>query len=195
MESVAGFQGTLRLQGAELLDIEYGVAQAEHFGTHPGLPYEGRSYVTMSWNGKATSEDVLFSLVIRANEDVELSEVISINSRYTEAEAYGNGNTMNVGVVFDNGDVADAGFELYQNTPNPFQSETMISFNLPEDAEVTLTINDAAGRVLTVLRGDYAAGYNTVNVSKDMIQGATGVLSYTISTPDYSATKSMVVVK
>eukprot|EP00903_Cladosiphon_okamuranus_P000214 g214.t1 len=200
MESVAGFQGTLRLQGAELLDIEYGVAQAENFGTHPGLPYEGRSYVTMSWNRPADAkamadEDVLFSLVIRANEDVELSEVISINSRYTEAEAYGNGNTMNVGVVFDNGDVADAGFELYQNTPNPFQSETMISFNLPEDAEVTLTINDAAGRVLTVLRGDYAAGYNTVNVTKDMIQGASGVLNYTISTDDYSATKSMVVVK
>ena len=196
MESVAGFQGTLRLQGAELLDIEYGVAQAENFG----LRYVESGFVTMSWNKPADAkamadEDVLFSLVIRANEDVELSEVISINSRYTEAEAYGNGNTMNVGVVFDNGDVADAGFELYQNTPNPFQSETMISFNLPEDAEVTLTINDAAGRALTVLRGDYAAGYNTVNVSKNMIQGATGVLSYTISTSDYSATKSMVVVK
>ena len=154
----------------------------------------------MSWNTSSAetsvkAEDVLFSLVIRANEDVELSEVISINSRYTEAEAYGNGNTMNVGVVFDNGDVADAGFELYQNTPNPFQSETMISFNLPEDAEVTLTINDAAGRVLTVLRGDYAAGYNTVNVSKDMIQGATGVLSYTISTDEFSATKTMIAVK
>ena len=149
----------------------------------------------MSWNGEAASEDVLFSLVIQATEDQMLSEALGINSRYTMAEAYRNGQTTDLGIEFTQGWATGPVFELYQNTPNPFQSETMISFNLPEDAEVTLTINDAAGRVLTVLRGDYAAGYNTVNVSKDMIQGATGVLSYTISTSDYSATKSMVVVK
>ena len=149
----------------------------------------------MSWNGKATSEDVLFSLVIRATEDVELSSAVSVNSRYTAAEAYGNGNTMDVGVVFSTGDVVDAGFELYQNTPNPFQSETMISFNLPADGEVTLTVNDAAGRVLTVVRGDYAAGYNTINLTKSQMQGASGVLSYTVSTAEYTATKSMIAVK
>ncbi|MEL6833466.1 MAG: T9SS type A sorting domain-containing protein [Bacteroidota bacterium] len=68
-------------------------------------------------------------------------------------------------------------------------------FNLPEDAEATLTISDASGRVLTVLRGDYAAGYNTVNVTKDMVQGASGVLSYTITAGEYTTTKKMVAVK
>ena len=149
----------------------------------------------MSWNGKATSEDVLFSLVIRATEDIDLSAAVSVNSRYTAAEAYGNGNTMNVGVVFSNGEVASAGFEVYQNTPNPFRAETMIGFNLPQDAEATLTISDASGRVLTVLRGDYAAGYNTIDVTKDMIQGASGVLNYTITAGEYTTTKKMVVVK
>ncbi|MEZ4986468.1 MAG: hypothetical protein R2795_15765 [Saprospiraceae bacterium] len=33
--------------------------------------------ITTSWNGKATAEDVLVSLVIRATEDKELSEVSS----------------------------------------------------------------------------------------------------------------------
>ncbi|MEL6972691.1 MAG: T9SS type A sorting domain-containing protein, partial [Bacteroidota bacterium] len=102
---------------------------------------------------------------------------------------------MNVGVVFSNGEVVGAGFEVYQNTPNPFRAETLIGFNLPEDAEATLTISDASGRVLTVLRGDYAAGYNTVNVTKDMIQGASGVLSYTITAGEYTTTKKMVAVK
>jgi len=195
LSELRGFQGTMRLAGVTLLDIEHNVTSAENFGTHPGLPYEGRSYVTMSWNGEAASEDVLFSLVIQATEDQMLSEALAINSRYTMAEAYRNGQTTDLGIEFTQGWAAGPVFELYQNTPNPFGEETMISFNLPEDAEVTLTINDAAGRVLTVLRGDYAAGYNTVNVTKDMIQGASGVLNYTISTDDYSATKSMVVVK
>ncbi|MEZ4985144.1 MAG: hypothetical protein R2795_08940 [Saprospiraceae bacterium] len=68
--------------------------------------------------------------------------------------------------------------------------------HLPVDAEATVTtITDVSGRVLTVLRGDYAAGYNTINVTKDMIQGATGVLSYTVTAGEYTATKTMVVVK
>ncbi|WP_367390569.1 choice-of-anchor I family protein [Lewinella sp. LCG006] len=191
MASVEGFQGTLNLNGAELVDIEYGVATAENFG----MRYAAEGQITASWNGKATSEDVLFSLVIRPTVDAELSDVINVSSRYTAAEAYGNGNTMNVGVNFSNGAVAVAGFEVYQNTPNPFAATTLIGFNLPADAEATVTISDASGRVLTVVRGDYAAGYNTINLTKEMIQGATGVLTYTVTAGEFTATKKMIAVK
>ena len=71
----------------------------------------------------------------------------------------------------------------------------MISFNLPVDAKATVTINDASGRVLTVIRRDAVAGYNSINVTKDMIQGATGVLTYTVTSGEFTATKTMVVVK
>ncbi|MEL7423546.1 MAG: T9SS type A sorting domain-containing protein, partial [Bacteroidota bacterium] len=191
MNKISGFQGTLNLNGVELVDIEYGVATAENFG----MRYADQGMITTSWNGEATAEDVLFSLVVRATDNIELSDAISVNNRYTEAEAYGNGNTMNVGVVFSSGEVVGAGFEVYQNTPNPFRAETLIGFNLPEDTEVTLTVSDASGRTLTVLRGDYAAGYNTINLQKSQIQGATGVLTYTISTDEFTATKTMVAVK
>lgn len=211
---VSGFQGTLQLQGAALLDIEYSAdsfegAQAEHFGWR----FAEQGFLTMSWNksadAKALVDEVLFSLVIRATEDQLLSEALNVNSRYTPAEAYLAGNTMELQLAFALGEeeVADAGNYLYQNIPNPFQRETMISFQLAEAAAVSLTINDAAGRVLTVLRGDYPAGYNTIAVTKEMVQGATGVLSYTINArpnqptglngkaENYTATKSMVVIK
>ena len=194
MESIQGFQGTLKLDGVELIDIEYGVATAENFG----LRYADQGNITMSWNALSAetsvqADDVLFSLVIRATSDVELSDAIRVNSRYTAVEAYGNGNTMDVDVLFEGRDALRSVFTLYQNTPNPFRAETLISFNLPEDVEATLTISDASGRVLTVLRGDYAAGYNTVSVTKDMIQGASGVLSYTITAGEYTTTKKMIV--
>jgi len=188
---VEGFQGTLALNGAELVDIVYGVATAENFG----LRFADQGMITMSFNGEYTKDAVLFSLVIRATQDAELSNVLKVNSRYTVAEAYQNGNTLHVGINFSNGTVADAGFEIYQNTPNPFQANTLIGFNLPADAQATVTITDASGRVLTVVRGDYAAGYNHINVTKDMIQGATGVLTYTVTTGKFTATKTMVVVK
>jgi hypothetical protein len=174
----------------------------------------------MSWNGEGTGESqfaqTVFSLVVRATQDIELSEVLSINSRYTVAEAYGTHSVladlspvrwpglaegeevMDLGINFSKGEVAEAGaearFELYQNIPNPFQAATLIGFNLPEDAAATVTINDASGHVLTIIKGDYAAGYNTLKVTKQDLQGATGVLSYTVTTDQHTATKQMIVV-
>ena len=152
--------------------------------------------ITTSWNweGAATAADHLFSLVLLATEDQSLLEALSISSRYTAAEAYRSGELTDLGIEFANGWNVVAEFELYQNTPNPFAAATLIGFNLPEDATATVTINDASGRVLTIIKGDYAAGYNSINVTKQMIQGATGVLSYTVTSGEFTATKQMIVV-
>jgi hypothetical protein len=42
---------------------------------------------------------------------------------------------------------------------------------------------------------DGAAGRNMVNVTRDMLKGATGVLSYTVTAGEFIATKKMVVVE
>ncbi|WP_425412747.1 T9SS type A sorting domain-containing protein [Lewinella cohaerens] len=203
LNTIEGYQGTLQLSGVELLDIEYAQAQAANFG----LRFVDQGMITTSWNwdGAATTADHLFSLVLRATEDQPLREALSISSRYTAAEAYAPSvladispargeEVLDLGIEFTNGWNVAAEFALYQNTPNPFAAATLIGFNLPEDAAATVTINDASGRVLKVIRGDYAAGYNTINVTKQDIQGATGVLSYTIEAGEHRATKQMIVV-
>jgi hypothetical protein len=60
-------------------------------------------------------------------------------------------------------------------------SETQIGFNLPEASEVTLTINDVSGRTLKVIRGEFAKGYNIVNVN-DL---PSGVMYYTLKSGLY----------
>jgi hypothetical protein len=111
------------------------------------------------------------------------------------AEAYNNaGEAMNVALNFNSGAIAEAAFELKQNMPNPFKGETMIGFNLAEASKATLTINDVTGRVLKVVRGEYAKGANQISInSKDL--PASGVLYYTLTAGEYTATKKMIIIE
>ncbi len=81
---------------------------------------------------------------------------------------------------------------MYQNTPNPFNTRTSIGFNLPEASAATITISDVTGKVLKVVKGDFAKGYNSLELSRGELGATTGVLSYQIDTPTHSATKKMI---
>jgi hypothetical protein len=185
---VQGYQFTLNLNdGLELVDIEYGVAKAENFG----IVEEG--VITTSWNGEATSAE-LFTLVVRAKTNGQLSELVAVNSRYTQAEAYNNADElMDVALSFNGQTVAEGAFELYQNVPNPFQGQTMISFNLPQATQATITIHDVTGKTLKMIRGEYAQGFNQISVNSSELP-AVGVLYYTLETDESTATKKMVII-
>jgi len=195
LADIAGYQFTLNLdETVELVDINYGVAVEENFGTR----FVSEGAITTSWNGSVQTQDLaslqLFELVLRAKADVQLSEVVDVTSRYTVAEAYNaNGQLLDVAINFNAGATATA-VELMQNTPNPFKGETVIGFNLPEAASATLTITDVTGKVLRVVRGDYARGYNQVNLNSAQLP-STGVLYYTLETGDFTATKKMIILE
>ena len=188
LANVEGYQFTLNLgNGLDLVDVEYGVATEENFG------FINDRTITTSWNGAATSE-VLFTIVVRANADVELSQALSVSSRFTTAEAYNKaGDLLDVALNFGGTEAQSADFALYQNNPNPFKGETVISFNLPEASEASITISDITGRTLKIIRGDFAKGYNEVRLSTNDLPTAVGVLSYKLTSADLTATKQMII--
>jgi hypothetical protein len=188
---VEGYQFTLNFDASalQLVDIVEGVAGSENFG----LTMLNEGVITTSWNGQASNE-VLFALVFKATKDAQLSDLVYLNSRYTSAEAYNlNGELLNIQLAF-NGVAAEGGFELYQNVPNPFQAETLIGFNLPEAGVATLTVVDVTGKVLKLVRGEFAQGYNQVSLNANELP-ATGVLYYTLESASNTATKMMVIVR
>jgi hypothetical protein len=190
MATIEGYQLTLQLNGLELVDVVYGVATEENFG----FRFVDEGMITMSWNGEATDADVLFSLVVRANTDAQLSQMMDVSSRYTAAEAYNVGDDkLDVAINFSTGAVVEAGFELMQNTPNPFAGETKIGFNLPSDMTAQIKISDVSGRTLKLVRGEYVKGYNEVILSSGDLPA--GVLYYTLETADFTATKKMIIIE
>ncbi|NRA47649.1 MAG: T9SS type A sorting domain-containing protein, partial [Phaeodactylibacter sp.] len=192
LAAIDGYQGTLMLNDAVEVKAVIGNAIGEE---HFGMVFADKGIITTSWNGSLTGDAALFTLVLRANTDAMLSEVLGVSSAVTKAEAYRkDGALKDVAIQFSNGVVTGSNFELYQNQPNPFKGETVIGYNLPESAQVTLTISDITGKVLKLYRQEGAKGYNQFTVNAADFGGA-GVVSYTITSGNYAATKKMVIVE
>jgi hypothetical protein len=192
--NVLGYQFTLNFdhKALEFVKVEPAVADLENFG----LTLIDKGVVTTSWNRNdvaLANGDVVFSLVFKAKENVTVSKALSLGSRYTAAEAYNrNGDLMDVSLAF-NGAVAENLFELYQNTPNPFSRTTVIGFFLPETQTASLTITDINGKVVKVVKGEYAKGYNEIKLDRKELP-TSGVLYYQLDTPTDSATKMMLLI-
>ena len=183
---VSGYQFTLNHEGLELVTIGDGLAKSENFGILDGA-------ITSSWNDmelRNLSGEELFTVSFIANADVQLSEVLSINSRYTSAEAYTAEGIEAVELSF-NGKTAN-NFALYQNEPNPFNGSTRIGFEMAEAGKAKLSIMSVSGSTVRVIEGNYAQGYNEVLV-KDL--GMTGVLYYTLEADGFTATKKMIIIE
>ncbi|MCB0633434.1 MAG: tandem-95 repeat protein, partial [Lewinella sp.] len=197
LPEIQGYQMTLGmdLAAVEFVDIQYGLAGPANFGfrsVEEGL-------LTTSWNRKPENtygeDEWLFSLQIRALRDSRLSEVLQVNSRITVAEAYNeNSDLMDVGIQFGNGAVVRQAFELMQNAPNPFRETTTIGFYLPEDGEAILRIHDASGRILKLIRSDFAQGSHLISLDRAELRGS-GILYYTLTAGEYTATKKMILIE
>ena len=198
-KDIAGFQYTLRFDETVLniSDIEMGALSLSEENFNLRNIAEG--ILTSSWHsfeGLTMAEDeVLFTLTVDAKKGAQLSDVLTINSSKTAAEAYNSlDQVASVALNFNNEKLMTNQFALFQNNPNPFMESTVIGFNLPNKAAVTLTIFDITGKAIYSSEDDFTKGYNQFSVrGKDL--GAYGVLYYQIDTDSFTATKKMIVVE
>jgi len=87
-----------------------------------------------------------------------------------------------------------AGFALLQNYPNPFNPLTTITFLLPKEEHVTLTVHDLLGRTVAVLvdetkeAGEHRVQWNAASLSS-------GSYVYTLRVGTAMISKALVVMK
>jgi len=90
-------------------------------------------------------------------------------------------------------------YQLYQNYPNPFNPTTTIRYDLPEAADIQLTIYDITGRVVNQLAvGSQAAGSYCVRWNGNSTTGlrvSTGVYLCRIQSAAYSEVIKMLYLK
>ena len=152
--------------------------------------------ISISWNGISDySSDILFTLSAQATESASLMNSFRINADRIAPEVYGTNGDINIPVIKAIGEDTDnLEFKLYPNQPNPFSMETEVSFSVPTDGDVQLTVVDVEGRVVQSDMTYYTAGTHTVKYqSADL--GVAGIYYLTIKTNSDNATMKMVMLK
>ncbi|GEM_PF-3059247 len=85
-------------------------------------------------------------------------------------------------------------YVLMQNYPNPFNPSTTIKFSLPRRDVVKLQIYNLLGsEVATLIDGELNEGVHTINFNATGL--ASGIYFYQLSSPTFSETKSMLLIK
>jgi len=90
-------------------------------------------------------------------------------------------------------------FALHRNYPNPFNPVTTITYDLPEQADVQLTIYDLLGRqIKTLVRQHQNAGqhliiWDATNLSDESVSA--GIYFYYLRAGDFTATSKMLLLK
>lgn len=201
-ELIAGFQFTLEFDpaAANLGGILQGLVREEHLNRSA----EKEGIISISWDtqepGWALGEEVvtetLFALRMQAKKTTRLSELIKIRSRPVWPESYTlNDQVMKLELQFTGQALATQDYELFQNRPNPFSDETIIDFNLPEEARATVSIFDVTGKLRWKTEGTFRKGYNRLLVKAADLGEAQGVIYYKLETGAFAATKKMMLIR
>jgi len=151
------------------------------------------------------SSSINWQFTLTARDSVYTDTIYSVaNSVNGDGEAnssdrwnYGNKFVVHVinqpsSIDGETGIVND--FVLDQNFPNPFNTSTVIQFNLPENGYVTLKVYDSNGKEIAELLNEYRnSGVNDIKFNAEGL--SSGVYFYSVQFNNHTQTKKMLLLR
>jgi hypothetical protein len=155
----------------------------------------GPSNIRFAWTPKeAVETSSVIKLVMKAISSGKISDKITVDHSFLVSEMYdAYENVYEVSLDWKNEDEM-AGMEeiqLHQNRPNPWDTETVIPFEIAEPGEVSLSITNALGEEMTILTQTFAAGKQQFKITNH--SWPQGLYYYTIRSGDTQLTKTMLI--
>ena len=115
---------------------------------------------------------------------------VSNGTNYIVTSGFFAGLGVTTAIGIEGSPILSETFELDQNYPNPFITETIIAFSLPEAGQVKLEIYNILGEQLETVFSEYRSpGVYSVDYHGTSL--SPGVYIYKIQTDQYQAVKMM----
>jgi len=159
--------------------------------------------IRISWHSIAPVEldgDLpLFEIVMRTSSNEDTEGLIVISEEMMAAEIYKTtGAEIEVSDLFLEHETADIAvtdiMEVMQNTPNPWQESTTISFYQPQAGSMKMSVYDLTGKQILRVTDNYEKGWNRTSLTKDQLPGA-GVYVYEMTDGVSVIRKKMIIVE
>ncbi|MFK7984131.1 MAG: hypothetical protein AB8G86_29420 [Saprospiraceae bacterium] len=199
---LSAYQMTLKIENANITQLE------NTFKKQPGLSLRQlpKDLIVANWlndkisnavlvkNKKQQSghqaETAILELEIIPQKDGLLSDFITLMDNPVRTEAYDTeGKVMPLQLLFRRAPAEEGKLELYQNRPNPFLESTNISYFLPKDGPIILTLTNEAGQVIKVLKNTGTKGFNAFRLVGSEVPK--GLIYYQLETEFGTETKKM----
>lgn len=165
---------------------------------HIGTSKEDEGALTFSWN---KSENVLleskllwYEIQFIAKEDLEVKDVLSIDSKFTPAIGYNlNNKELEIELIFTNQNLQALNDELilFGNTPNPFSEATSINFYSPRKETIEITVYDMTGKLLKTYETIASKGNQSFTIKKEDFV-ASGLIYYQLKTSEQRVSNKMI---
>jgi hypothetical protein len=159
--------------------------------------------ITLSTDGGNTWPTVLAANT--PNDGTEQVTLPSINSLTARVKIESVGNiffdisntnfTITPPIGIQNLSGTPVKFGLSQNYPNPFNPVTLIQYGIPKKSNVTLSIYDVTGRLVSNLINNLTQTEGYYSVEFDATNLPSGVYYYSIKAGDFTETRKMIMIK
>jgi hypothetical protein len=186
---VLGGQWEINFKGANVIDINPIVS---------GLSEDMMAMTENSLRCAWTTEEALLATTVmtiklEALTSGMISEMVDIDHSFFSSEIYSEDlEVYELNLVWkEEAAVASEEIQLHQNKPNPWNEETIIPFELPEDGEVTLRITNAIGEEVTSIVRHFHSGMQQYKIINE--GWAPGMYYYTLRFGDTQLTKTMLI--
>ena len=157
---------------------------------HSGIAIWGDDETTSEKEGMLDGET--FSIVL-----FDKSENIITNLEVIEWEKGDNLFTKDGISVISSislSNIVEEELELYQNVPNPVIDNTSISFYLPQNEKIKLSVTNSLGQeIITLADNSFTAGMHTIKMDANSL--STGVYFYKLESKNKTITKQLTLVK
>ena len=166
------------------------VGSSVYTGENMAIPIWGSDELTDENDGLLDSEYFVLKYYNTVTGEENVLEVTS----WIEGDNTYASNAISIAEFVKIIELSGDNIVLMQNMPNPFKDKTEIEFYLPETTELYLEIYNLLGKkVVTLANGVYEAGTHTIVFNSNKLNQ--GSYLYKLQTPEFTKTRSMIIVR